>query len=308
MPLRLIARHRPAVGLVVLVSLVIATCWGCHSVPLTGRKQLLVTSEAKENELGATAYQEIKTKEKPSSNREYIEIVQRVGERLAAVSGRPDYQWEFHVIQSETPNAFCLPGGKVAFYEGIMPICANEAGVAVVMSHEIAHALARHGGERMAEATAVSLGGKVAELVSREKAPNHTATIMKVYGYGTEYGAILPFSRKHESEADAMGIMLLAKAGYDPSEAPQFWERFSSSHKGQTPVEFFSTHPSDERRAEDLRKLLPTALVQYDNAVVKHGRGLEFAKAGAGPVLPSGGTFPGTKPGGVKFAGGIVNE
>jgi predicted Zn-dependent protease len=308
MPLRLISRHRPAVGLAVLVSLMIAACWGCHSVPMTGRKQLLVTSEVKENELGTTAYQEIKTKEKPSSNREYIEIVKRVGERLAAVSGRPDYQWEFHVIESATPNAFCLPGGKVAFYEGIMPICANEAGVAVVMSHEIAHALARHGGERMAQSAAVSLGGKVAELVSREKAPTDTDTILKVYGYGAQYGAILPFSRKHESEADAMGIMLMAKAGYDPSEAPQFWERFSSSHQGQQPLEFFSTHPADERRAEDLRKLLPTALVQYDNAAVKHGRGVEFAKMGAGPVLPSGGISSAKKPGAVKFAGGIVNE
>lgn len=277
-------------------------------MPMTGRRQLLVTSEAKENELGTSAFREIKSKEKPSANREYIEIVKRVGERLAAVSGRSDYQWEFHVIQSETPNAFCLPGGKVAFYEGIMPICANEAGVAVVMSHEIAHALARHGGERMAEATAVSLGGKVAELISREKAPEHAGTILKVYGYGAEYGAILPFSRKHESEADAMGIMLMAKAGYDPSEAPQFWGRFSSSHQGQQPPEFFSTHPSDERRAEDLRKLLPTALVQYDNAPVKHGRGVEFAKLGAGPVLPAGGPLPGKRPGAVKFTGGNVTE
>lgn len=291
--------------MLVISSLVVLSCWGCHSVPLTGRKQILLTPEARENQLGAAAYQEIKTKEKPSTNQEYLEIVKRVGERLAAVSGRPDFQWEFFVIASDTQNAFCLPGGKVAFYEGIMPVCANEAGVAVVMSHEIAHALARHGGERMTEQTAVSLGGKVVELISKEKAPNHVDLITKAYGYGAEYGAILPFSRRQESEADRMGIMLMAKAGYDPSEAPRFWERFSASHQSQGLPAFFSTHPSDERRAEDLHKLLPTALVEYDNAVPKHGRGVEFAKLGGGGVQPAGGPPASTKPGGVKFAGGI---
>ncbi|MBI5757022.1 MAG: M48 family metallopeptidase [Planctomycetales bacterium] len=308
MSLRLIARTRPAISLLVFVSLVIVTCWGCHSVPLTGRKQLLIMPEAKENEMGVTAYQDIKAKEKPSTNREYIEIVKRVGERLAAVSGRTDYQWEFHVIASETPNAFCLPGGKVAFYEGIMPICANEAGVAVVMSHEISHALARHGGERMSQTTLTSGIGKAVDFASKKKAAESHDTIMKAYGVAAEYGVILPYSRKHESEADGMGILLMAKAGYDPSEAPRFWERFASSHEGQKPPEFFSTHPSDERRAEDLRKLLPTALVEYDNVVTKFGRGVEFAKLGTGTVLPAGGPSTAKPQGRVNFAGGIEAE
>jgi predicted Zn-dependent protease len=143
---------------------VMVIAWGCQSVPISGRRQLVFVSEQKEIRLGAAAFQEILKSEPASTNQRYIDIVNRVGRRLAAVAGRDDYEWEFHVIASATPNAFCLPGGKVAFYEGILPICQSEAGVAVVMSHEIAHAIARHGGERMSHEMAVKGTGALLRI------------------------------------------------------------------------------------------------------------------------------------------------
>lgn len=256
--------------------------WGCRTVPESGRKQLLIPEfvgggEKKEIELGVTAYQDILQKEPLSRNAQYKEMIDRVGRRIAAVAGRDDFQWEFKVIGSQTQNAFCLPGGKVAFYEGIIPICQSEAGVAVVMSHEIAHALARHGGERMAHSAAQNVGQKGVELAGnwffKESYEKNRDIIQTAYGVSTKYGAILPYSRKHETEADLIGIKLMAQAGYDPSEAPRFWERFSAAKSGGTPTEFLSTHPSDARRAADLRAALPEALKLYEASTQKHGLG-----------------------------------
>ena len=253
--------------------------WGCRSTPESGRKQLLLGAEADENQMGVTAYQEVLTKEPPSKNQKYVEIVRRVGNRIAAVSGKDDFKWEFNVIQSETQNAFCLPGGKVAIYEGIMPVCESEAGLAVVMSHEIAHAIARHGGERMAHQNLKNLGGlgtgKLADYFLGESESSDTQKKLILTGYdkGSEYLGILPYSRKHESEADLIGIELLAKAGYDPSEAPRFWERFAGAKSGQQQPEWLSTHPSDARRSADLRVALPEALKLYEQAPKKFGLG-----------------------------------
>lgn len=279
---------------------------GCRSVPMTGRKQLVMYPEAQEIDMGVTAFQEVTSAEPPSANSRYNEMVSRVGQRIAAVAGRPDYQWEFRVIASAEQNAFCLPGGKVVVYEGILPICENEAGLAVVMSHEIAHALARHGGERMTQNFGVNQASKAVSLVTRTWEQKNKELAMQAYGLGSKYGVILPYSRKHESEADHMGLLMMAKAGYDPSEAPRFWQRFGAVKNGAGPPEFMSTHPSDDRRASQLTKLLPEAMQIYEAAAAKFGTGDVIAAAapagapGAGVPRASG---SGPPTGSAGFAG-----
>lgn len=279
-------RHHSGVSarryqLAVICSLLCAcfVAWGCQTTPISGRKKLaLITSpEPQEIKLGEEAYEQILSKEQPSKNQQYIEVVNRVGNRIAAVSGRDDFNWEFRVVASDQQNAFCLPGGKVAIHEGIIPICQSEAGLAVVMSHEIAHALARHGGERMQNQTIQNLGGKAVDFAGKwfleDEYDQHQETVLAAYGVASKYGGILPYSRKHETEADLIGIKLMAEAGYDPSEAPLFWERFSAAKSGDAPMEFLSTHPSDARRAADLRSNLPDALQIYKKAPQQFGLG-----------------------------------
>ncbi len=251
---------------------------GCRSAPMTGRRQMLLLPETQEVSLGLTSYQDIVAKEPASTNGAYIDMVERVGGRIAAVADKPDYQWEFRVIASDVQNAFCLPGGKVAVYEGILPICENEAGLAVVMSHEVAHALARHGGERMSQSLAVDGVKQAVAYATQKQDRARREILLKAYGVASEYGVILPYSRKHESEADHIGLMLMARAGYDPSEAPRFWQRFArasqtGAQQGNKPLEFLSTHPSDARRASDLEALLPEAMKLYVTAPSRYGMG-----------------------------------
>lgn len=248
-------------------------CCGCRSAPMTGRKQLLIYPEGHELSLGEQSYSEV-TKETPlSDNATYSTLVNQVGQRIAGVAERKDFQWEFKTLKSEQQNAFCLPGGKVAVYEGILPICETEAGLAVVMSHEIAHALARHGGERMSQNAAVQGVQTAVGYVMQNQQEVRRELFNKAYGVATEYGVLLPYSRKHESEADSIGLTLMARAGYDPAEAPRFWRRFGAANAGEKKAEFLSTHPSDERRAADLLAQLPKAQVDYDAASQKFGLG-----------------------------------
>lgn len=247
--------------------------WGCKSAPYTGRKQLIFVPEQQEVTMGQAAFSDVVSKEKLSENGRFQQIVQRVGLRIAGVTGRNDYQWETKVVASDTQNAFCLPGGKIVVYEGILPICQNEAGLAVVMSHEVAHVLARHGGERMSQTAAVNGAQSLVGFVMRNQEQVTRDIAMRAYGIGSQYGVLLPYSRKHELEADAIGITLMAQAGYDPSEAPRFWQRFAASSKGAKPAEFMSTHPSDERRAADLEKQLPDALQRYATSPAPVGLG-----------------------------------
>jgi len=251
-----------------------ASCWcGCRSTPITNRKQLVLLPEKQEIAMGLSAYQEVTAQEPPSTNTRFIEMVNRVGLRIADVAQRPDYQWEFRVLASPTQNAFCLPGGKVAVYEGLVPVCENEAGLAVVMSHEISHALARHGGERMSHEYAVEGMRQTVQYIANKKELKNKEAVLQAYGVATKYGVILPYSRKHESEADHMGILLMGQAGYDPAEAPRFWTRFAAAGSGAKPPEFLSTHPADERRAADLAELVPQAAELYAQAASKHGLG-----------------------------------
>lgn len=223
--------------------------------------------------MGMTAYEETLAEETPTSHTALQDLVQRVGDRIARVAGRPEYDWEFRVIESTEANAFALPGGKVAVYEGILPVCLNEAGLAVVMSHEIAHALARHGGERMSQSSVTGVVEKALATVTNDREEKEREMILAAYGAASKYGVILPYSRRQEAEADHIGLMLMAEAGYDPAEAPRFWKRFGAMNQGEKPMEFMSTHPSDESRSAALEGLLPEANKIYQAAPTKYGLG-----------------------------------
>ncbi|HYE05967.1 MAG TPA: M48 family metallopeptidase [Planctomycetota bacterium] len=251
---------------------------GClQKVEGTGRQQFLITSAEQENQLGAQAYGEVLATEKPSTDPEGNAMIQRVGKRLAAVAPDRGFQYEFTLIESEQMNAFCLPGGKVAFYTGILPLCQNEAGIATVMGHEIAHAIARHGGERMTQgqlaAGAQALLGTY--LQTQEYTPEVSQLASAAFGIGLNVAAILPFSRKHELEADELGLQYMAMAGYDPAEGVKFWERFGQVAGGDAGgvQKYLSTHPATGDRAEAFRQQMPKAQALYAKAPEKHGAG-----------------------------------
>ena len=260
-----------------LLSIALATpalFWvGCGTAPVTGRRQLLITPESQEIAMGVSAYQEVLKQEPLSQDSKFVELVDRVGDRIARVANRPDYEWEFRVIAKEAQNAFALPGGKVAIYEGILPVCANESGLAVVISHEVAHALARHGGERTSQAAVAKGFQLILDRTVQGREEYNQRLILGAYGAASQYGVLLPFSRKHELEADSIGIELMAKAGYDPREAVRFWDRFARLKQGEAGPEFLSTHPDDERRRDNLQRLLTPALRAYELAPARYGLG-----------------------------------
>jgi len=231
-------------------------------------------SEPEENQMGVDAYKEVLASEKRSTDAEAVAMIERVGKRLAAVvPGGDKFAWEFTLLESEQVNAFCLPGGKVAFYTGILPYCQNEAAVAAVMGHEIGHAVARHGGKRMTQG--VILGGAQMALgeALRAKGYSESTTNLSLAAAGglANVGIVLPFSRGHELEADSMGLEYMAKAGYDPDEAVAFWQRFAAL--GSSGPAFMSTHPQSEDRAKELSKRMSTAKQQYTGSAQKYGLG-----------------------------------
>lgn len=229
---------------------------GCATVPYTNRKQLNLISQDDENNMGAQAYAEVKKQNKISTDVEANAVVTRVGKRIAAAADKPDWDWQFTVIDDpKTVNAFCLPGGKIAVYTGILPLTQDDTGLAVVMGHEVAHALAHHGAERMSDQQLMTL--PLAVLMQGKSAGAQQA-IQAAFGIGVA----LPFGRKQESEADHIGLILMAKAGYDPRVAPTFWGRMKALG-GQKPPEFLSTHPSDDTRIRKIQEELPEALTYY---------------------------------------------
>lgn len=245
---------------------------GCVSTPESGRSALVLTSVATENSLGEQAYSQILSKERLSHNEHWKTILQRVGNRIATAANQPDFQWQFSLIESKEKNAFCLPGGKVAFYTGIFPLAVNEAGLAAVMGHEVAHATARHAGQRMtlAMGTQIGLGGLEMLLNGGGKRTDRQL-LLAALGVGAQVGAILPFSRANEAEADEIGIIYMARAGYDPAAAPALWDRFAREVKGGPP-KFLSTHPASEDRSRELQALLPKAQREYEKSP-KYGLG-----------------------------------
>lgn len=236
---------------------------GCSTVPYTHRHQLNIISESEEDKIGLQAWQDILAKNKFSTDAQSVALVIRVGQRIADAAERKDYDWQFKLIDDpKTVNAFCLPGGRVAVYTGILPVTEDEVGLAVVMAHEVAHALAHHGAERMSQGELVSLGGTALQAGLAGKDPVVQGQVMNAFGLGANVGILLPFSRSHEAEADHIGLILMAKAGYDPRAAVGFWQRMSASG-GQKPPQFLSTHPSDGARIEKIKSELPEALTYY---------------------------------------------
>ncbi len=260
---------------VMVMSVALVSLAGCETNPYTGRSQLLMTSVSQEMQMGAQAYDQVKSdpKMRPSQDPREIEPVERVAARIVEAAKRSKYaemanqfQWEVTVIKDDkTPNAFALPGGKMAVYTGIFPMAKTEAGLAAVMGHEVVHALARHGAERMSQGQLTNAGLQVIGTAAGAAGGGGMLgqAAMAALGVGAKVGVLLPFSRKHESEADYIGILLAADAGYDPREAVALWERMGQMSDGGAPSEFMSTHPSHETRIDQLKKWMPEAMAIY---------------------------------------------
>ena len=255
---------------IILLALIV---YYCSTVPITGRSQLSLISASEMNAMSFAQYGDFLKQNKLSTNQNSFDMVKRIGGKIQKSvetyfaqnnlsQELEGYAWEFNLIESPEVNAWCMPGGKVVVYTGILPITKDETGLAVVMGHEIAHAVAQHGAERMSQGLLQQLGG-VALSVALQNEPETTQGIfMTAYGVGTTVGVMLPFSRTHESEADHLGLIFMAMAGYNPNVAVDFWTRMAVQG-GAKPPEFLSTHPSDETRIANIKKELPEALQYY---------------------------------------------
>ncbi len=259
--------HRIAIP----AALVVAT--GCTTVPITGRSQLNLLPESEMMGMSLTAYQEFLQQNQviPATDARAVQV-RRIGDRLAQAATRylndvgaadrvAGFQWEFNTVDDPTVNAWCMPGGKVVVYTGILPVTQDDAGLAVVMGHEIAHAIARHGNERMSEGLAIQGAGMTLEALTASKPGLARDLFLQAAGIGGQLG-MLAYSRKHETEADKMGLVFMAMAGYDPRTAPTFWQRMAAQGGAKPPV-LLSTHPSDETRVHDLEAYMPEALKYY---------------------------------------------
>ncbi|MFZ4858248.1 MAG: M48 family metallopeptidase [Desulfuromonadaceae bacterium] len=246
----------------------------CSTVPVTGRSQLNLIPGSSMLSMSAQQYGTFLKENKLSQNQQQIATVKRVGariqdavERYFASSGLQNYlkkyNWEFNLVEDKQVNAWCMPGGKVVVYTGIMPIARDDAGLAVVMGHEIAHAIAEHGNERMSQGLLAQLGG-TALATALSTQPDATRQLwMSVYGVGAQYGALMPYGRMQESEADHLGLVFMTMAGYDPNGAVAFWERMAAQKGGKAPPEFLSTHPADATRIANIKQLVPEVLAKY---------------------------------------------
>lgn len=255
----------------VLLLIVILGVSGCSTVPITGRQQVKLVSDQQMAAESAGSYAEVIQKGPLSTDEQKTAQVRRVGEKIATAVEQylkdtnqlgliEGFAWEFNLIDADIPNAWCMPGGKVAFYTGILPYCRDETGIAVVMAHEVAHAVAGHGAERVSQQMLQQGGGALLGMFTKDY--DYHEAIMLTYGVTTKYGGILPYSRLHENEADHLGLIFMAMAGYNPEAAVSFWERMGSG-AGDKPPEFMSTHPSDETRVEKLQGNMAQALKFY---------------------------------------------
>jgi len=256
------------------IILLALTLYYCSTVPITGRSQLHLISSADLNALSFQQYGEFLQQNKLSADAQNTNMVKSVGlniqkavERYFAQHNLSNelngYAWEFNLIESPEVNAWCMPGGKVVVYTGILPITQDVTGLAVVMGHEISHAVAQHGAERMSQGLMQELGGVALSVAIQNESQTTQNIFMTAYGLGSTVGVILPFSRTQESEADRLGLIFMAMAGYNPTAALDFWTRMSQSKTGGSPPEFLSTHPSDQTRIDNLKKYMPEALQYY---------------------------------------------
>ena len=259
-------RHLKSSSFLILAWVIGLFLSACATVPETGRSQLLLVSPSQEAQMGFQEFEKLKQTTPISKNQAANAQLQRVGQRIASVTQLPNAQWEFVLFENNTPNAFCLPGGKVGVFSGILPITKDDAGLATVIGHEVAHAVARHGAERMSEGLLIQLGGQVLEQVTAGKSQVSRALLQQAYGIGATVGVALPHSRGQELEADRLGVLYMARAGYQPREALGFWQRFAeykNKNGGGKQIEFLSTHPLDEQRIRQIEGLLPQAEMEY---------------------------------------------
>ncbi|MGC9342944.1 MAG: M48 family metallopeptidase [Bacteroidales bacterium] len=257
----------------ILLSLLIFSV-SCSSVPLTGRKQFVAIPSSQMMSLSQESYNQVLQENKLSTNTNYVNMVKSVGKKMSVAveqylvennmkASAEGFEWQYNVIVSDQLNAWCMPGGQIAFYEGIMPVCEDEAGVAVVMGHEIAHAVAKHGNERMSQQLLIQMGGVALSEAMKNEKEQTMQLAMLAFGVGTTLGVQLPYSRTHEREADELGLYFMALAGYDPRTAPIFWQRMDAKG-GERPPEFLSTHPDPSNRIKDIEKNIPKALEYYN--------------------------------------------
>jgi predicted Zn-dependent protease len=254
--------------------ILLAAIIACATVPITGRRQLSLVPESTINSLAAGQYSEFISSHPLSDNAAGTRMVKGVGRNIQSAVERyfqeqnqagklRGYKWEFNLVEDSLVNAWCMPGGKVVVYTGILPYTRDENGLAVVMGHEIAHAIAQHGDERMSQGLIAQMGGVALSVALNDKPEQTKALFMTAYGVGATVGVLLPYSRLQESEADRIGLIFMAMAGYDPHGALEFWKRMAQQSKGGTPLEFLSTHPSDETRIRNIESLMPEAMKYY---------------------------------------------
>ncbi len=259
---------------IIFIAVIVFLLIACSNVPITGRHQLNLLPQQTMLSMSLSEYDQFLKKNQLSKNPAQTQMVKRVGVRIQraveqyfAQNNMSDelsnYAWEFNLVENDEINAWCMPGGKVVVYTGILPLTKNDNGLAVVMGHEIAHAIAHHGNERMSQGLITQMGG-VALSTALETEPEATRQIwMAVYGLGAQYGLMLPYSRLHENEADHLGLIFMSMAGYNPNAAVGFWQRMSAQKGGSAPPEFLSTHPSDKKRIENIKSLIPEAMKYY---------------------------------------------
>jgi predicted Zn-dependent protease len=253
---------------------IIVLITACQTVPITGRQQLNIIPSETVLSMSYTNYSEFISTHNVIKDTQDAQMVKRVGNKIRHavetyfsqnnLSDRlKGYRWEFNLVEDKAINAWCMPGGKVVVYTGILPVTKDDAGLAVVMGHEIGHAVAQHGDERMSQGLLAQMGGVALSTALSEKPKETTDLFMAAYGLGTQVGILLPYSRVQESEADHLGLVFMAMAGYDPRNAIDFWKRMASSKQGVSPPEFLSTHPTDKNRIRNMEKLIPEAMQYY---------------------------------------------